>query len=391
MKKNYFWFLAFIIFSIIVFSCSDKEEEIYTPINNASENRIKIIKDGDLAPISVDLSQVPYTNLSQYGFFFGEMKNQTPRYKVLSYEPASSLFSDYSKKKRWVWMPSGTKATYNGDSNVLELPVGSVLIKTFYYDNVQNVTPVGSRRILETRLMIRKSTGWIFAEYVWNASQTEATLDLNGSNTPVTWIDENNITKNVNYRLPNLSQCIVCHKSSVDGKTTFIPIGIKPQNLNFDYQYSNSITSNQLSRWIQYGYLQNGFDLPSETNTCVNYNDLFQPIDLRARSYVDINCAHCHQNERHCDYRPMRFAFSESGNENGLVNMGVCVDTQDMQGFSPNLNKIIKPQEIEKSMLYYRINTNNETYRMPLHGRTIIHTEGVNLIKDWINSLQQCQ
>jgi hypothetical protein len=34
-------------------------------------------------------------------------------------------------------MPVGTKATYNGDGNILELPVGAVLIKTFYYDNVQ--------------------------------------------------------------------------------------------------------------------------------------------------------------------------------------------------------------------------------------------------------------
>ena len=32
------------------------------------------------------------------------------------------------------------------------------------------------RRILDTRLMIRKGGTWVFAEYVWNEEQTEAIL-----------------------------------------------------------------------------------------------------------------------------------------------------------------------------------------------------------------------
>ena len=99
-------------------------------------------------------------------------------------------------------MPNGTKASFNGDINVLELPVGAVLIKTFYYDNVQNVTPVGASRIIETRVMIRKATGWIFADYIWNTEQTEATFSLEGSYTTVVWKNENNIIKTVDYRIP---------------------------------------------------------------------------------------------------------------------------------------------------------------------------------------------
>jgi hypothetical protein len=41
-------------------------------------------------------------------------------------------------------------------------------------------------------------------------------------------------------------------------------------------------------------------------------------------------------------------------------------------------------------MMYYRLNTVDETYRMPLHGRTIIHEEGVALVEAWINSLSPC-
>jgi hypothetical protein len=70
--------------------------------------------------------------------------------------------------------------------------------------------------------------------------------------------------------------------------------------------------------------------------------------------------------------------------------MGVCVNTEDMQDFPTELNSIVKPGSINRSMLYYRLNTTNEAYRMPLHGRTIIHEEGIALIEQWINSLHDC-
>ena len=101
-----------------------------------------------------------------------------------------------------------------------------------------------------------------------------------------------------------------------------------------------------------------------------------------------MNCSHCHAQDRHCDYRPMKFDFAST--YSNLTNMGVCVSTQDMQDFSPSLGKIVSPANINRSMMYHRLNTENEAIRMPLHGRTIIHTEGINLIKDWINSLQPC-
>jgi uncharacterized repeat protein (TIGR03806 family) len=303
------------------------------------------------------------------------MKNQIPSLGVLPYEPASQLFTDYAHKKRFVWMPNGVKATYEGDGNLLELPVGSAIIKNFYYDNVQ---PGNVTRIIETRIMIRKADDWIFAEYVWNTQQTEAFLDMNGSNTSITWIDENNITKSTSsYRIPSVGQCLTCHKSN----ELAVPIGIKPQNINFDYTYSTG-SKNQLTKWIEQGYLEN--NLPGNIVSTVDYRDTSKPLELRVRSYVDMNCAHCHRNNSHCDYRPMRFAFGETTN---LVNMGVCVDTQDMAGFPAALSKIVTPGNSNRSMLHYRLNTADPAYMMPLIGRSMIHEEGAALIQEWINSL----
>ena len=374
MRKYNYLICLILLVTIIFISCSDKDD--YVPIS----------------PVVVDLTQVPYPKLSDYKFFEGELKNQIPSLNVLPYEPSSSLFSDYALKKRFVWMPQGIKATYSSDNKVLELPVGSVLIKSFYYNNIQNTTTVGSTRIIETRVMIRKTVGWIFADYIWNTEQTEAFFDLAGSYTDVSWKDENNNIKNANYRIPTEVQCMICHKNKeVTGTTeidTYIPIGIKPQNLNFNYSYGSQ-TKNQLNKWIEVGYLDANFTFPTSENTVINYNDASQPLESRVRSYLDSNCAHCHADSRHCDYRPMRFPFSLTGGVNGRTNMGVCVDTEDYS-FAPALTKIIKPGNVNRSMLFYRINTIDEGFRMPLHGRSLIHQEGVALLEQWINSLSSC-
>ena len=381
MKQLYYLRIYLLLSVITTFLSCGTDDENYVLIPDPT------------SLVAVDLSQVPYAKLSDYHFFDGEIKNQNPSLDVLPYEPASSLFTDYAHKKRFVWMPKNTSATFNGDEKVLELPVGAALVKTFYYDNVQNITPAGGTRIIETRIMIRKFSGWIFANYVWNDEQTEAFLDLEGSYTDISWKDENNVIKSTNYRIPNEIQCIVCHKTNqvVDGNTTSvnIPIGIKPQNLNFSKNFGTA-NANQLTKWMQEGYLQNNFSLPTASNTAIDYNDVSKPISLRARSYVDINCAHCHQTNQHCDYRPMRYAFNETRAQNGLTNMGVCVETQDMQDFDESLAQIVNPGNVNRSMMHFRLNTTNEAYRMPLHGRTIIHEEGVQLVEAWINSLSSC-
>ena len=73
-------------------------------------------------------------------------------------------------------------------------------------------------------------------------------------------------------------------------------------------------------------------NIPTNINTVVDYTDTSQDLETRVRSYVDINCASCHRDEGHCNYRPMRFAFSEN---NLLENLGVCVTPDQMLRISP--------------------------------------------------------
>ncbi len=337
-------------------SCRNDDEEVYVPVS----------------PVNYNIDEMPYNTLSEYIFFEEEnLSDLVPVYGVLPYEPISSLYSDYAKKKRFLWMPNDVRATYVNDHSILDFPIGTILIKNFYYDNV---LPGNTTKIIETRLMIRKETDWIFANYVWNDEQNEAFLDMDGSLVAVEW-EEAGVIKSTNYRIPSSEECLTCHKVSL----VATPIGVKPQNLNSIYTYNDEAV-NQLEKLVSFGYL-NSINT-SEINTVVRWDDTTQPLDLRARSYLDINCAHCHSDNTHCSYRPMRLGFHETSNPD---NLGICVIPDEE--VDPTLSHIIAPGRPERSVMDFRLRSTNEAIRMPLIGRSIVHDEGIQLIEDWINSI----
>ncbi|WP_298901240.1 Ig-like domain-containing protein [uncultured Psychroserpens sp.] len=342
--------------------------------NNCATGTVTVVVT-PTSPVNFNLDDIPYATLSEYNFFEGVLKDLDPVYGVLPYNLNSTLFTDYAHKKRFVWMPDGTKASYNSDFTPLDFPIGSVLIKNFYYDNVQ---PSNETRIIETRLMYMTEDGWDFAKYVWNDEQTEATFTNAGSFTDVEWI-ENGITNNATYRIPSRNECFTCHNKF----GTPLPIGPKPQNLNRDLSYTDG-TFNQLEKWINFGYLED--NLPTSIVSTVKWEDESLDLELRVRSYLDINCAHCHSEESYCEYRPMRFAFNENDDD---TNKGLCV-TPDTQ--IAGATHIVVPGDIDASVLRFRVNSIEEQNRMPLLGRTLKHAEGVRLIDEWINSLSgECE
>jgi uncharacterized repeat protein (TIGR03806 family) len=373
MKRNYLYFALLLLFvAVSIVSCTGNNEDEYEPVS----------------PVVLDVTQVPYAKLSDYKFFVGELKNLEPAYRVIPYKPSSELFSDYAHKKRFVWMPSGAMATYDGDGNVLDFPVGAVLIKTFYYEDV---LPSHTQKIIETRLLVKVSeevtaeqgtpdSGWKLYNYIWNEEQTEANLDTDGNGlfVPISFV-QNGETKTTNYKVPSGTECITCHKiNNNETGEIIIPIGPKPQNLNSTFNYGAS-QRNQLQKWRSTGYLDNS--LPGNIHSTVDWTDTGKSLELRARSYIDINCAHCHRAGGHCDYVPMRFNFSNPD----LNTFGVCLEPLSSVG--ENYPFIVTAGNFDRSVLGVRISSTEASVMMPLIGRTLVHDEGVQLMKDWINSL----
>lgn len=354
---------------------TDEFQYTICDLNDNCATGIVTVTVTPVSTIVINLDEMPYATLSDYNFFNGELKDLNPAYGVLPYDLISPLFSDYAHKKRFIWMPEGSKANYNSDHTPLDFPVGAFLIKNFFYDNVQ---PSNTTKIIETRIMYMTEGGWEFANYYWNEDQTEATFTESAHLVDFSWI-ENGQTNYVNYKVPSRAECFTCHNKF----GTPLPIGPKPQNLNKDYVYNEGST-NQLQKWLNFGYLED--NLPTSIVTTVKWDDESEDLTQRVRSYLDINCGHCHSEESYCEYRPLRLAFNENADD---VNKGVCVspDTQ-IEGTS----FIVTPGNISTSVMHFRVSSIEEQNRMPLIGRTLRHEEGIRLIEEWINSLNgECE
>ena len=375
MKKNYVLLLLFAA-AIAFTSCSKNDDDTdYEPVS----------------PVVLDLTQVPYAKLSDYHFFEGEMKNLEPAYRVIPFKPNSELFTDYARKKRFIWMPSGVQASYVTDDSAMDFPVGTVLIKNFYYDDV---LPNHTQQIIETRLLVKVAddiaesgniaadSGWKLYNYIWNAEQTEAFLNQtgNGQSVPISFV-VNGETKTTDYQIPSSEQCMTCHKLNANhtpfGEVT-VPLGVKPQNLNYAFNYGTS-QQNQLAKWQATGYLDNS--VPNNITSTVDWTDVSQPLELRARSYLDANCAHCHRAGAYCDYTNMRFNFRNAN----LELLGVCMVANDQIG-SPYTH-IIARGNWSRSDIGFRMSATAGGEMMPQIGRTLVHNEGLELMQQWVMSL----
>ena len=95
---------------------------------------------------------------------------------------------------------------------------------------------------------------------------------------------------NLLYSIPNINQCKSCHVHN----NILKPIGPKIRNLNNEFVYLDG-KMNQLKKWILQGILMpiNNFEKLPRTVNYKNHED--GTINDRARAWLDINCAHCHQ------------------------------------------------------------------------------------------------
>lgn len=365
-KSKYFLYL---ILSLFIISCSSSDND--GPVDEQPE---------EVSPVIFDINAVPYTKLSEYNFFKGTISDLEPVYGVLPFQPASQLFTDYASKKRFIWMPDGASGNYVSDNKVINFPNGTVLIKNFYYENV---LPSNTKKIIETRLMIKKPEGWIFANYIWNEEQTEATYNETGGFLNGLEFVHNGQTKTANYRIPSKSECTTCHSNN----EAIVPIGPKPQNLNFAINFADG-NKNQLQKLKDFGYINN--EIPANIVSTVDYTDTSKSLDLRARSYLDINCTHCHTQGGFSQTYPVKYDFTQTPN---YYDLGFCQETNFMLNFFPEgVNKIIYPGDHLQSIIHYRMAATHGPIVMPYIGRSIVHEEGVNLVDNWINSfLEGCE
>ncbi len=321
------------------------------------------------------LAKRPQKLLSAYGLFTDDAA-QTPSDGVLPYDLQVPLFTDYAEKYRFAYVPKGQKASYD-DTEVFDFPVGSVLVKTFAYP-ADLRQPEKDVRLIETRLLIHQANGWAAWAYVWNEDQSDAVLKVAGKVLPVEFIGLDGENKSISYVVPNRNQCKGCH--SFD--RVFTPIGPKARNLNKNYDYAHG-TENQLIAWEQAGMLSGkpGLDdIPSVPAM----DDAGSSLDQRARAYLDINCAHCHRLEGPGSTSGLFLTYGEDT----PVTWGYQKRPVAAGRGSGGLTYDIAPGDAAQSILHYRMASTDPGVMMPEVGRTMVHEEGLALIREWINQMK---
>ncbi len=328
--------------------------------------------------------------LSDWGVILADGKYAEFNDDVLPYELNTALFSDYALKLRGIWMPAGSRAIYDANDE-FDFPLGTIVSKTFHYEKspgwtASNQEVLGIDReaaldehgqlnlddylLVETRLLVRYESGWRAYPYVWNAEQNEAWLEVAGDIKTLTLVASDEKQRFV-YVIPDTNQCANCH--APDHTSTAIrPIGLKARHLD---------RHKQIEHWASNGVLAQVSKERPRATMWSNASD--GSVDARARAYLDINCAHCHNAAGAADTSGLHLNFDAPMDR----NFGICKSpTAVGQGSGDRLYDIY-PGRPDESILVYRMAHTDPAIAMPELGRSTVHVEALRLMKEWIGGL----
>jgi len=139
---------------------------------------------------------------------------------------------------------------------------------------------------------------------------------------------------------------------------------------------------NQLAALEKLGIFQDKLPKkPAELPRLADYQDEKQDLNLRARSYLHSNCAHCH---RKWGGGNAEFELHASI----PLTQTLAVDTRPGQGlFSLKDPRIIAPGDPVRSMILHRMELTT-LGRMPHVASKVVDQEGVKLVREWLEKLK---
>lgn len=313
------------------------------------------------AQVSVSFPQ----RLSETGIFIDLTTLQVAD-GIVEYAVNAPLWSDNAGKQRWLALPGSSQIDFTADTP-WTFPIGTVLVKHFALEMTVG-DPLSARR-LETRIMLHTTAGWEAYTYKWNAAQTDAIL-LDGGLTETLTINDASAAGGVRqqiYYYPSRDDCMRCHTQAA-GRA----LGVNTRQLN-----RIVANANQLQRFKQLGLFRRDIGDPTQYTALSNPADPNAPLTQRARAYLDINCAVCHQ---------------PGGGTPTQLDLRYHVPVTDLLTAPPtqtggrmNNVALIQPGSATNSIIWRRMNTLGPM-RMPPLGSLVRDETGLALIKAWIDS-----
>ncbi len=327
------------------------------------------------------------TKLSQTGLFSKTSKHELAP-GVLPFSVNAEQWADGAVAQRMIALPGDSSVLVHDDPTrlrkgtmfrqLMHFPKNGVLAKTISID--MQVGNPATRRRLETQILHFNGIDWRGYTYRWNDRQTDAELvPREGAQQEIEISDPEAVGGKhlLNWQFSGRAQCVRCHNPWTEHKLAF---NLSQLNKPHDY---GEVVDNQLRTLRHVGILHptgTKLDDLEAVGRLVDPHDAELSIDSRARSYLHVNCAHCHQ------ANAGGTAYIELRNHIELLKTHT-LDARPVQGtFGISDAAIIKPSDPYASVLYYRMSKLGPG-RMPRVGSELVDKAGVDLMHAWIRQL----
>ncbi len=325
---------------------------------------------------------------------FTKVLGQAPAPGVVPFSVNAAPWADGATAERFVALP-GKSVVRLYDSPVaipggfysgqVFFPKHGVVAKTISLE-MERGNPA-SRRRLETQVLHFDGEAWRGYTYQWDDAQTDATLvPAAGLDRAFTVTDRTapGGKRRQTWHFPSRTECLTCHNPWA-GYTLAFTLA----QLNRDHDYGGTV-DNQLRALRHVGMidlLHHDEDTRRDTTLrdvpAVKLTDPYDTaadLGLRARSYLHVNCAHCHQ------FGAGGTADIELRHTAALDRMKL-LEVRPVQGaFGIAGALLLAPGDPYRSVLYYRM-AKLGPGRMPHIGSEVIDERGLRLMHDWIRQL----
>lgn len=302
---------------------------------------------------------------------FADLADLSPNPGILHYEPQLSFWSDHAFKERWFVIPNLIDTISYAEEAPWTFPAGMVWIKHFELE-LERGNPA-TRKRLETRLLVKNEEGAYGVSYRWNEDETEAYLAPSGGEDFSLEIDVAGEIQSQEWRIPGRNECITCHLPNAGHALSF-----NTRQLNLDYAMGG-FEGNQIETLGEAGYLSGA---PSDASALPRHippEETQASLEARARSYLAVNCAYCHQSG---SANPGNWDASAllSLGETGLINGALSNDGGD------SAKRLVVPGDVDLSVLWHRMGASAGFARMPPLATNVLDQAAIDLVRDWIDS-----
>jgi mono/diheme cytochrome c family protein len=375
-----------------------------------------------LEPAPAEAQTAPFpARLSETGVFAS-----VPEHRVqpglVPYSVNAPLWSDGAYKERYFGIPQAAAEKQRigfTTQGAWQFPDGTVLVKSFALETIEG--DADSRRWIETRLLTRQQGEWVGYSYAWNDEQTDAELvAAGGADRDFAIAGKAPAEGRVqHWRYPSRAECMTCHSRAAG----FV-LGLNTLQMNKPHAYGETIENQlqtleradmlrvdwlaeakqavrqeaatrglqeaELNAYLARQFHSQGqrqptstallFQAPSAYARLADPYDEQAELDVRARSYLHVNCAQCHV---------------QAGGGNAQIDVSFSTPAQKTKLFDERPQhhtfgiaeaRIVAPGFPERSVLYRRMQMRTAGQMPPL-ATSRVDEQAVRLLHDWIEQL----